>query len=246
MSAAKGSGLAWFVRRGSVVLGPYSSAQVRHLVLEGRLELADEVSPDRVRWSHLGSVPEVVPLQIRVADDALASEQAAQCKGDRRGALRAILAASLVAITLTAAVSLVGTNETAPDRDCAAPPVPEVFLEGCQLSGVKLRGAALTNARMANAVLAGAELAEAELGHADLRYADLAGADLSYARLESANLKGANLRFADLTNVNLSAADLSFADLSGARLGGARLDRAILNGAIWIDGRPCLVPDCPR
>jgi uncharacterized protein YjbI with pentapeptide repeats len=246
VTGAKGSGLAWFVRRGSAVLGPYSSAQVRHLVLEGRLELADAVSPDRVRWSHLGSVPEVIPLQMRVSDDAWASAQATQCKGERLGALRAILAASLVAITLTAAVSLIGMNETTPERDCAATPVPEVFLEGCQLSGVKLRGAALNNARMANAVLARAELAEAELSNADLRYADLAGADLSYARLDSANLKGANLRFADLTNVDLSAADLRFADLSGARLGGARLDRAVLNGAIWSDGRPCLVPDCPR
>ncbi len=246
MSEAKGSGLAWFVRRGSAVRGPYSSARVRHFVLEGRFAFDDEVSPDRAHWSRLGGVPEVVPLQLRVEDDGWAAQEAAQHQGERRRALRAIVVVFLVVTTLTAGVSLIGSKETAADRNCFAAPVPGIFLEGCQLSGAKMAGAGLVNARMASTVLSGAELGEAELSHADLRYADLAGADLSYARLDGADLKGANLRLADLTNADLSAADLSFADLTGARLGGARLERAILNGTIWSDGRRCSVSDCPR
>ena len=246
VSEAKGSGLAWFVRRGSAVLGPYSSARVRHFVLDGRVAFDDEVSPDRVHWSRLGAVPEVVPLQMRVEDDDWAAQEALQRKGERRGALRAIVMVSVLVSALIAAVSLIGSKETVADRNCSAAPVPGIFLEGCQLSGAKMTGAELVNARMANTVLNGAELGEAQLSHADLRYADLSATDLSYARLDGADLKGANLRFADLTNADLSVADLSFADLTGARLGGARLDKAILDGTIWSDGRRCSASDCPR
>ena len=114
MSEAKGSGLVWFVRRGPAVRGPYSSARVRHLVLEGRLAFDDEVSPDRAHWSRLGGVPEVVPLQMRVEDDDWAIQEAAQRKGERRGALRAIVLASLVVTALTGAVSLIVAPRESP------------------------------------------------------------------------------------------------------------------------------------
>ena len=90
----KGSGLDWFVRRGSTTRGPYSSARIRHFVLEGRLELEDEVSADGETWRRLGDVHEVVPLQLR--DDGLSGrEQARRAQArDRRRAWRAIAVAS--------------------------------------------------------------------------------------------------------------------------------------------------------
>jgi len=242
----KGSGLEWFVRRGAAVRGPVSSTKVRHFVLEEKLGLDDEVSADRKEWQRLGSVPEVVPLQMRADDSELAAEQEAERKGDRTRATRAMIVTLLVIVGLTAVVSLVGQPPVESERDCAADPVPGVFLEGCRLAGAQMTGASLIGAHLANASLRGAKLSESDLTDADLRYADLGGADMSYAKLSAADLKGANLRLADLTNAVLDGADLSYADLGGARLGGASLRRVELEGAIWTDGRRCGASDCPR
>jgi hypothetical protein len=246
VAGPKGVGLAWFVRQGSVLRGPYSSGRVRQLVLDGSLASDDEVSSDKIHWRRLGGVPEVVPRQLRMDDAHWAAEQTAQGGDEQAGALRATLIVSLVLVALTVGVSLIRPSEPMLTPDCAASPAPGVLFEGCRLSGADMTGASLARARMANAVLDAARMTEAHLLNADLRYANLAGADLSYARLDGAELKGANLRSADLTNADLSGADLSFADLSGARLGGARFDRTLLEGAIWPDGRPCKPADCPR
>ena len=224
---AKGSGLQWFVRRGGVVRGPFNSTRVRHFVLEDKLGLEDEVSADRRVWQRLGSVAEVVPLQMRTNDDGMAAEQDAERKGERVRATRAIVVTLLVIVGLTIAVSLIGREPAAIERDCAAAPAPGVFLEGCRLLGAEMTGVSL-------------------VGDADLRYADLSAADLSYAKLSAADLKGANLRLADLTNADLDGADLSYADLGGARLGGTSLQRIKLEGAIWTDGRRCGSSDCQR
>lgn len=243
---SKGSGLEWFVRRGGVVRGPFSSTRVRHFVLEDKLGLDDEVSADRKDWRLLGGVAEVVPLQMRTDAPAFAAEQDVRRRSERTHATRAIVVSLLVVVALTAAVSLVGRQPDEGARDCAAVPVPGVILEGCRLDGARMTAASLAGARLANASLAGANLSESDLGDADLRYADLTGADISYAKLDRANLKGASLRMADLTNTDLSSADLRFADLSGARLGGTRLGEAKLDGAIWTDGQACGTSDCPR
>ena len=243
---AKGSGLQWFVRRGGVVRGPFNSTRVRHFVLEDKLGLEDEVSADRRVWQRLGSVAEVVPLQMRTNDDGMAAEQDAERKGERVRATRAIVVKLLVIVGLTIAVSLIGREPAAIERDCAAAPAPGVFLEGFRLLGAEMTGVSLVGARLANASLMGAKLSETDLSDADLRYADLSAADLSYAKLSAADLKGANLRLADLTNADLDGADLSYADLGGARLGGTSLQRIKLEGAIWTDGRRCGSSDCPR
>jgi hypothetical protein len=242
----KGSGLEWFVRRGTAVRGPFSSSKVRHFVLEETLDLDDEVSADRQQWRRLGSVPEVVPLQMRTDDSVAAAEQDAERRGERVRATRAIVVTLLVIVGLTAGVSFVGQQPADITRDCASAPAPGVFLEGCKLAGAQMAGASLVGAHMANTSLSGAKLSEADLTQADLRYANLGGADLSYAKLIAADLKGANLTSADLTNALLDGADLSFADFGGARLGGASFKESNLEGAIWTDGKSCGAADCPR
>ena len=242
----KGSGLAWFVRRGGAVRGPFSSAKVRHYVLEGRLGIEDEVSGDRVDWRPLGSVDEVVPLQMRTADDGLGAAHRAQQRRERRRAIRTLLVVTGLAMLLVVGVLLSGGDRDDGMRDCAVAPAASVLLEGCDLSRAKWEGAKLSAARLANSRLTAASLSTADLSHADLRYADLSVADLSYADLQSAVLLGATLRYADLTNADLSNADLSFADLSGAKLGGARLEGTKLNGAIWADGLRCGDSVCTR
>jgi hypothetical protein len=241
----KGSGLDWFVRRGRTRRGPYSSARIRHFVLEGQLDLDDQVSADGQVWQRLADVQEVVPLQLRTDDEAGREEAARAQAHDRRRAWRAIAVASTLIVVVVAGVLRVGGPD-APPIDCASVPSPGVVWEGCRLSGVDLRGAALGGARLANAVLRGARLSGAHLAAADLRYVDLAGADLSYTDLRDADLTGADLRQADLAHADLRGANLAFADLGLARVGGADLAGARLDGAIWLDGRPCQVADCPR
>jgi hypothetical protein len=240
----KGSGLAWFVRRGGAVRGPYSSTRVRHFVLEGKLGLDDEVSADRSEWRRLGAVAEVVPLQMRSHDPAL--DAVGDDSQGRGRAWRTILIVSLLVVGFTVAVYLVGDSGETPVIDCAAEPARGAAFDGCRLNGIDWRSRDLTGASLANTVLADALLSEADLTDADMRYVDLSGADLSYAGLAGVNLKGANLRLTDLTNADLRGADLSFADLSRSRIGGARLDGARLDGTIWIDGRRCNQGDCPR
>ena len=242
----KGSGLTWFVRRGKVVRGPLSSSRVRHLVLEEKLDVDDEVSLDRREWRRLGVVPEVIPLQLRTDGEGLAIEYAAERRGERTRAIRAIVVTLIVTGGLTTGVTLVGRQQAHVERDCAVAPAPGVFLEGCRLTGAQMTGAALTGARLANTALNRARLSGADLSRAVLRYADLSGADLSYANLVDADLKGANLRHADLTNTDLSGADLGHADLGGAMLGGTLLQQVNLDGAIWTDGRRCGPTECPR
>lgn len=240
---SKGGGPEWFVRRGHAVRGPFSSLRVRQFVLEGKLEVEDEVSADRQLWQRLGNVAEVVPLQMRehaapldIADDEVGGT----------GAWRTIAIAMLVISLFVVGVYLAGESDTDGAVDCAAPPSPGISFEGCGFTAIDLRSAPLRGARMANIVLANGLLTEADLAEADLRYADLTAADLSYARLERAVLKGANLRLADLTNADLRGADLSFADLSRARVGGAQFEGAKLEGTIWVDGRRCQTGACPR
>lgn len=242
----KGSGLAWFVRRGGTVRGPFSSAKVRHYVLEGRLGIDDEVSADRVAWQPLGSVAEVIPLQMRTTNDDLGDEHRAQRRRERRRAIRSVMIVTGLGMMLVVGVLLSGGGRDDRVRDCAVAPAASVFLEGCDLSRAEWEGAQLSAARLANSRLTAARLSTADLSRADMRYADLSAADLSYADLQSAVLLGATLRHADLTNADLSNVDLSFADLSGAKLGGARLEGAKLSGAIWVDGLRCGDRDCPR
>jgi uncharacterized protein YjbI with pentapeptide repeats len=242
----KGSGLSWFIRRGKAVRGPFSSAKIRHYVIDGRLQLDDEVSLDRAEWRRLGTVDEVVPLQMRGDDAAGLQQQSALRRNESLRTFRAIGVALVVIAALVGIVLLAGGGEEQAPIDCAAPAAPGVVWAGCALSGVDLQGAQLGGASLANANLSAGRLGEANLQDADMRYIDLTGTDLSYANLHGAVLKGANLRRADLTNADLGDADLSFADLGGARIGGAEFGNAKLDGAIWVDGRTCSAGDCPR
>ncbi|MCB1801748.1 MAG: pentapeptide repeat-containing protein [Gammaproteobacteria bacterium] len=241
-------GLEWFVRRGSVVRGPFSSAKIRHFLLEGKLSLEDQVSGDRKQWQPIGRVPEVVPLQMRPAGDGpvLEPDRKVVRRLERARALRSIVVAASVVIGLIVLVTLVSKTDSLPERDCDEAPAAGNVYEGCVLSGVDWEGVDLRDLHATNINLSGARLGTADLRAADLRYADLSGADLAYARLQRANLLGATLRNADLTNSDLSGADLSYVDLRGARIGGARFGDARLQGAIWIDGSRCDQGNCPR
>ena len=234
-----GLGEGWYVRRGSRVRGPLTSAKIRHYVLDGRLQLCDEVRRDQGDWRPIEAVQEVTPLQLRRdrANDRSALEH--QVRNDRR---RAALSISLTtAIALIVVGSTVWLSGKAPDvgADCLAEPKPGVNWSSCPMDGLARASARLAGANLQSASLINARLNDADLTAADLSYANLTGAQLAYVRLAEARLLGTNLRAADLTHADLSNANLAHADLTGARLGGAVLEGVRLGGAVWLDGRRC-------
>lgn len=228
----------WYVRHEQVARGPYTSIQIRRLLLAETLSTSDMVSTDRERWQPMQTVPEVVPPELRndaVDFEAELAEEAGQMRRQARVGML------LVMLVLAAGFGLTLYLDASPEVvvDCAAPPAPGVDWRECRFAALAAPAAQLSGVRLSNAVLPRARLQAAVMKGGDLGYADLQGADLSYADLSEARLVGADLRGADLTYADLRGADLSFTDLRGARLGGARLEGARLQGAVWLDGSRC-------
>jgi Pentapeptide repeats (8 copies) len=111
--------------------------------------------------------------------------------------------AFLLATDIQAAVTVVGTRNTANDGRATV-----VDLDRVQLA----RG----------------QFVRDNLVHADLTGTDLAGTDLTRADLTGAVLAGANLLGAPLTGADLQGAHLTSADLTRANFADARL-----KGALW-------------
>ncbi len=146
---------------------------------------------------------------------------------------------------IQAALTVVGTRNTAHDGTTTVVDFSDTNLDGATLEGAQLADANLDGAILASANLSGADLANASLYGADLTgailYADLSGADLIRANLNNAylidadlsraQLVGAHLDYAELADANLSRANLFLANLSGADFSDANLTAATLSGA---------------
>jgi len=228
----------WYLRAAGQQTGPFSSTEIRRLVLQGKVTLDDQVSHDQSVWLRLAEVPEVVPPQLRGVDPADEQELLVERQSQHRQAMVS-LSVVLVLLLLVFGTVLWLDRPHASDADCAAVAAPGVNWQDCRFTGLSAPQADLRGVVLSNGAAPGAQLRGADLAAADLRYADLRGADLSYTRLGGATLKGADLRDTDLTYAVLNDVDLSFADLRGARLGGADLREARLHGAVWTDGRTC-------
>ncbi len=238
----------WFVRHDGATLGPFPGSRIRHLLQNGELTLADQISTDRHSWLKMLQVPEVVPLPMRAdaGDTGARAELERRRQGnassraeERRIPWLALIVSLCVVGGIMGLAVWVGMPKPADTPQCDARPAPGVDWRNCVLTGVDVGSASLAGANLNNAVLREARLSATVLSDADLRYADLSGADLQYADLSRSQMLGANLRHADLRAANLTGADLRFADLSSSQLEGANLQEAGLGGAIWSDGTPC-------
>ena len=135
-----------------------------------------------------------------------------------------------------AALTVVGTRNTANDGratviDLNHAPLAGAQLEDLDLSGADLSGADLSGANLSSTDLARAKLTNADLSGADLNSTPLAGADLSGANLTMARLTSTDLTRAVLRHVNLTGASFFGVNLSGASFFGANLAAAVLPGA---------------
>jgi hypothetical protein len=239
---------SWFVKHDDLVIGPLNSARIRHLLLEGELELGDRISPDKRNWQAISQIPGVVPLQMRAeeGDEAAQAKVAARAAADARDARQEnrfpllALTISLVIVGMVIFYSLwQGMPTTIDEPLCQAPPSPGVNWRNCLIETLDVGSASLAGANLNSAILRHAKLSATDLSHADLRYANLSHADLRHAKMHSAGMVGVNLRFADLRGADLTHADLRFADLSNSRIDDVRLQNTRLDNALWVDGRRC-------
>jgi hypothetical protein len=239
---------SWFVRHDDLEVGPLTSARIRHLLLEGELELADQISPDKRNWQAISQIPGVVPLQLRaeVGDKAAQAKVAARAAANAKDARQEnrfpllALTISLLIVGIVIFFSLwQGMPERVDEPVCHAPPSPGVNWRNCLIETLDVGSASLSGANLNSAVLRHAKLSATDLSHADLSYANLSHADLRHAKMRSAAMVGVNLRFADLRGADLTHADLRFADLSNSRIDDIRLQNTRLDNALWVDGRSC-------
>jgi uncharacterized protein YjbI with pentapeptide repeats len=239
---------SWFVKHDDLVMGPLSSARIRHLLLEGELELRDLISADRHAWQAISQIPSVVPLQMRAAegDSEAQARFAAREDADARDIEKEnrfpilAISLSLLAIGVVVFFSLrYGMPDKIEEPVCDAPAAPGINWRNCFLEALDVGAASLAGANLNSAVLRRAKLSATDLSHADLRYANLSHADLRHAQMQGAAMLGVNLQFADLRGADLSHADLRFADFSKSRVDDAILENARLDSALWIDGASC-------
>ncbi|MCG8486314.1 MAG: pentapeptide repeat-containing protein [Chromatiales bacterium] len=239
---------AWFTRHEGVISGPVSEARIRRQLLEGLLNLTDQISLDQQEWLEIGKVPGVVPLQMRAesGDKAAIAKVEARAKQRtreraREGRIPVVpLVVSVVVLAGVVLLSLlIGMPEKIDTPQCDHPPTPGVNWRNCLLLGIDAGSASLAGANLNSAVLRQGKFSATNLSGADLSYADLRKADLRYAQLVNSVLVGANFQGADLRDADLRNGDLRFADFKGARMDGVVLSGSRLDDAIWTDGRHC-------
>lgn len=230
----------WYVRKGEKIFGPFAASKVRNFLLEGRIDLRDEVSLDKKNWSFLLSQPEVVPLQMRDPDAVLDTELSDDLDPGKKGSLwLPILLVSLLVIGGIVISMQARQSETVNLPDCAAGPAPGIIWNSCNKRSLKAEDANLEGLQATNVMMNNARLSGTSFKQANLRYAQLEGADLAYCDFTGASLKGSNLHGADLSNAILDEADLRYADFTDSRIGGISLKNAQLSGAVWFNGNPC-------
>ncbi|MEW8115616.1 MAG: pentapeptide repeat-containing protein [Candidatus Thiodiazotropha sp.] len=239
---------SWFVKHDDLVMGPFTSARIRYLLLDGELELRDQISSDKQSWQAISQIPSVVPLQLRAAEGdseaqaKVAAREIAEARDNKQENRFPILSLTIF-LSLIAAVVFYSLRYGMPkeidESVCEAPPAPGVNWRNCLIKDLDAGAASLAGANLNSAVLRRAKLSATDLSDADLRYANLSHADLRHAQLRGTAMVGVNLRFADLRGADLSHADLRFADLSNSRIDDANLQNARLDSALWLDGGNC-------
>lgn len=232
----------WYIKRseGEKVYGPFAAARVRNYLMEGKIDLRDQVSKNKKDWRYLMQQPEVVPLQMRDPEKFADTEYSDDLDPGKKGSLwLPILLVVIIVGGGIGAATMFKPESKKQQTDCSAAPAAGINWNSCNKRGLVAENVNLDNLSATNVKMEEAKLSGSSFKGANLRYAKLDKSGLNYADLSSAILKGASLRGADLSNAILNKADLRYADLSETRLGGVQLKSARLDGAIWNNDKPC-------
>ena len=249
----------WYTRRGEHIRGPFPHGLITRFIVLGRLQMADEISVDQIRWRFVKDVPEIIPdplksdpddpelqeyLRVarrredeRAAGDRRKQEGASQDERRRSDDRRQDESDEFVRHRV------VKTNLI---KERQAP--PERLRLGFILALLAVVVGAIVAAfvfmpqapalRLQCDVPAGPQVnwnnCKFEgiiLDNVELSGASMGNANLSGARLQGANLAGSNLSYANFSRADLRRASLARATLTGMVLRNADLDQANLANA---------------
>lgn len=141
------------------------------------------------------------------------------------------LPTSQVPTDIQAALTVVGTRNTANDGSATVVDLDHARLAGAQLWYMHLNDADFSSANLSGATFQKSGLHDALFDNADLTNAHFGEAKLTNASLQDANLTGANVALANLRGAFLAGAKLTNASFDSSNLGGAVLEGADLTGA---------------
>lgn len=246
----------WFVRRNGQVKGPYPSGTVRRFVLLGRVQMEDQISPNRKRWQPVAEVPEVIPPEVRKAfaegdpeqlivsrmreDERNGRERRVKSddevyrqrrKGERRQAELEIMQQHRKAKT-----DLLERRRKRPLPVTAMVVTATLVLLAIGFGLYLGAPPAIPDPDCNAAPAPGVNWRNCRLDGVVLEGFDLNEALINNGRMQRARLSGSQLNRGQLDYLDLSQADLSYAELKqatlkGATLRGADLSYADLSGA---------------
>ena len=251
----------WYIRRGTVVRGPFPRGLIARYVILGRIALSDELSEDLEHWMPLAELPQLIPDVV--LEDGPDSERLAAARrwedertddggfaapagggADRRGDGGDMRGPALRHESLSAhqfrrrrlkcaaaAIALGIFGAVAAVLVFYQPPPPPPSAD--------CRAAPRPGVNWENCAMDGRALAHSDLTGARMKNMSLSGADLGASRLVGVDLSFTNLSISSLRGANLSHATLLGTSLRGADLTDARLDHADLS---YADLRGAIMP----
>jgi len=231
----------WYIRRGTVVRGPFTQEKITQFLLLGKIKIDDEFSLDHKRWQIATQLPELLSLIVfEQAEDALWQQHAVEKKdwGAQREALKN--KPRQQPYEQAARDGMVELESLTPaEIEISVADNIERLHKGKQVSR-PLVGFVVFSLLSVMIIMIYLKQPEPEIAAIDCTVAASPRVNWNNCQMEAAllsgkNLMGAamqnmNLMRADLTNSQLSNADLSFSNLSASVLSGADLRQAVLVG----------------
>jgi hypothetical protein len=239
-------GHLWYVKRGSVVTGPFPIALIERNIASGRLRADDLLSNDGEHWTTAGNTPAFADIVIgrqRRAGRARFDERQRDRRSDHSGEGGDIAESRSTKDRRRSEPSDIVKRRERSQRvwrsiradrlDHRGPIIAIVVgLFVIATIGVLLRAPQPASAPdCSSQPQPEVNWDFCQKPHVDLKQVDLRGISARNSRLSGSNLAGANLADADLAYADLGTAVMQLADLSRARLIGANLRAANLSYA---------------
>ncbi|MCB1870231.1 MAG: pentapeptide repeat-containing protein [Gammaproteobacteria bacterium] len=251
----------WYVKSKGEIEGPFPGGGIRRSLLLGRFTLQDQVSVDKVVWTQIADVPQVMPHEMKQAqNDGNVELVRARLREDERTGLdrrkaregrlpmeeRRQAEPQLMERHREAKTAL---RQSAQENDFPLAGMGVVVLlvvaaigYGLYLGGPEqlpdpdcssppVAGVDWHNCRSENLVADAADLEGANLGNVSFRDSGFTGARLIRANLRYADLSGSDLSHAELREADMKGATLRNTDLSYTDLTATDLRYADLTGA---------------
>jgi hypothetical protein len=243
----------WYIRRGTIVQGPFPAGLISRYVVLGRIVMTDELSEDLVTWKPLGELPWLIPDFVRgdgVDPQKLLTARRWEDERTHIERRRERTAMAEERRHLKERRQKAGSRGRPPRTEDAfermrgerrqrawalaiASGMLVLVLAFVSLHEPPPAGGGFDCRRPArpavvwdNCAMEGRALVRVDLSDSHMRNMALSGADL-----RRSVLKGADLSFTNLSVARLQGADLRGAKLTGASLRGADLEGADLEGA---------------